>query len=296
MTDLYEVHVRPDLADPVLVLALDGWIDAGFGAAVARRALLDAAGPTTLIATFDRDRLLDFRARRPTMHIEVGQVTSLSWPSIELRAAVDPSQPSQPPVLYLVGAEPDHAWGAFCDAVVDLAGQLGVRIVVGLGAYPTPVPHTRPSRLAATLSTPELADGRSYLLASIDVPAGVQTALEQACAEAGIPAIGLWAQVPHYVVSMEYPGAAAALIDGLADLTGVRIDVAPLLDEAATLRQRLDELVQANPEHLTMVRRLEEQYDAEAAAPDEGLAGGRLPTADELVAEVERFLREQGGT
>ncbi|MGH9117393.1 MAG: proteasome assembly chaperone family protein [Acidimicrobiales bacterium] len=293
MSELFEMHGRPDLADPVLVLALDGWIDAGFGAAVARRALLDAAGPTTLIATFDRDRLLDFRARRPTMHIEVGEVTSMSWPSIELRAAVDPPQPS---MLYLVGAEPDHAWGAFCDAVVDLAGQLGVRIVVGLGAYPTPVPHTRPSRLAATLSTPELGDGRPYLLASIDVPAGVQTAVEQACAEAGIPAIGLWAQVPHYVVSMEYPGAAAALVDGLADLTGLRIDATPLLDEAATLRQRLDELVEANPEHLTMVRRLEEQYDAEAVAPNEqGLAGGRLPTADELVAEVERYLREQGG-
>ena len=109
----------------------------------------------------------------------------------------------------------------------ELAEDLGVRLVVGLGAYPTPVPHTRPSRLAATMSTTELGDGRGYLLASIDVPAGVQTAIEKACAEAGIPSIGLWAQVPHYVVSMEYPEAAAALIDGLADLTGLELDAAP---------------------------------------------------------------------
>jgi PAC2 family len=293
VSDLFDLYRRPNVTEPVLVLALDGWIDAGFGAAVARRALLESAGETELVASFDGDRLLDFRARRPTMHIELGEVTSLSWPSIELRAPVEPSEPA---ALYLVGAEPDHAWGAFCAAVAELAEDLGVRLVVGLGAYPTPVPHTRPSRLAATMSTTELGDGRGYLLASIDVPAGVQTAIEKACAEAGIPSIGLWAQVPHYVVSMEYPEAAAALVDGLADLTGLALDAAPLRDEAALLRQRLDELVKANPEHLTMVRRLEEQYDAEAVMPlDQGLAGGRLPTADELVAEVERFLREQGG-
>jgi predicted ATP-grasp superfamily ATP-dependent carboligase len=226
------------------------------------------------------------------MHIEVGEVTSLSWPSIDLLATGDPSQGA---VLYLVGAEPDHAWGAFCDAVVELAEMLDVRLVVGLGAYPTPVPHTRPARLAATLSTPDLGEGRDYLLASIDVPAGVQAAIEKACAEAGIPAIGLWAQVPHYVVSMEYPGAAVALLDGLADIAGMTLDVDGLRDEAAGLRRRLDELVKANPEHVSMVSRLEEQFDAETEGPSEqGLSGGRLPTADELVAEVERFLREQG--
>jgi hypothetical protein len=292
MSDLFAVHERPNLVDPVLVLALDGWIDAGFGAAVARRALLEAAGGTSLVATFDRDRLLDFRARRPTMHIDVGEVTSLSWPSIDL---VTPVEPAPGSMLYLVGAEPDHAWGAFCDAVVELAELLSVRLVVGLGAYPTPVPHTRPSRLAATLSTPDLGDGRDYLLASIDVPAGVQAAIEKACAEAGIPSIGLWAQVPHYVVSMEYPGAAVALLDGLADITGVPVEVGSLREEAVSLRQRLDELVKANPEHVSMVSRLEEQFDAEVVTPsDQGLSGGRLPTADELVAEVERFLREQG--
>jgi proteasome assembly chaperone (PAC2) family protein len=294
MSDLFELHERPQFNEPVLVLALDGWIDAGFGAAVARRTLLEAAGDTSLVASFDRDRLLDFRARRPTMHIDVGEVTSLSWPSIDLLAPTDESQGH---VLYLVGAEPDHAWGAFCEAVVELAAALGVRLVVGLGAYPTPVPHTRPARLAATLSTPELGDGRDYLLASIDVPAGVQAAIEKACAEADIPAIGLWAQVPHYVVSMEYPAAAVALLDGLADIAGLPIDVGSLRDDAASLRQRLDELVKANPEHVTMVSRLEEQFDAEAGTSSgQGLSGGRLPTGDELVAEVERFLREQGGS
>jgi proteasome assembly chaperone (PAC2) family protein len=292
MSDLYVIHERPPSSEPVLVLALDGWIDAGFGAAVARRALLDA-NPTTAMATFDTDRLLDFRARRPTMRLTDGEVTSLTWPTIELRASLDVTDS---PLVFLVGAEPDHAWGAFCAAVVDLAQVLGVRLVVGLGAYPTTVPHTRPSRLAASLSTPEVGAGRGYLLASIEVPAGIQAALEKACADDGIPSIGLWSQVPHYVVSMEYPAAAAALVDGLADIAGIELDASGLRDEAAALRSRLDELVAANPEHAAMVRRLEEQYDAEALGPADqgGLTGSRLPTADELAAEVERFLREQG--
>jgi hypothetical protein len=292
MSELYVLHERPPVSEPVLVLALDGWIDAGFGAAVARRALLEA-NPTEPVATFDTDRLLDFRARRPTMRLVDGEVTSITWPTIELRASVDAADP---PLVFLVGAEPDHAWGAFGAAVVDLAQVLDVRLVVGLGAYPTTVPHTRPPRLAASLSTPALAEGRDYLLASIEVPAGVQAALEKGCADDGIPSIGLWSQVPHYVVTMEYPAAAATLLDGLADIAGVALDASQLRDEAAAIRRRLDELVAANPEHAAMVRRLEEQYDAEVLGPADqgGLAGGRLPTADELAAEVERFLREQG--
>lgn len=291
MSDLYQLHDQPGLTEPVLVLALEGWIDAGFGAAVARRTLLDAAD-TAVVATFDTDRLLDFRARRPTMHLTDGEVTSLTWPTIELVAERDPSRA---PLLYLVGSEPDHAWHAFCEAVVELAERLGVRLVVGLGAYPTTVPHTRPSRLAASLSRPDLGRDRGYLLATIDVPAGVHAALEKACEANGIPAIGLWAQVPHYVVTMEYPGAAAALVEGLADIADVELDASGLRDEAAALRQRLDQLVAANPEHVAMVKRLEEQYDAELMTPGDqgGLAGGRLPTADELAAEVERFLRER---
>jgi proteasome assembly chaperone (PAC2) family protein len=291
MSDLYELHERLDLTEPVLVLALDGWIDAGFAAAAARRTLL-AAADTSVVASFDTDQLLDFRARRPTMHLSDGEVSSLTWPALELRAEPDRSDA---PMLYLIGSEPDHAWHAFCEAVVELAEIFEVRLVVGLGAYPTTVPHTRPSRLAASISTPELAQGRGYIRATIDVPAGIQAAIEKACAANGIPAIGLWAQVPHYVVSMEYPEAAAGLVDGLADIAGVKLDSSGLRDDAAMLRQRLDQLVAANQDHATMVRRLEEQYDAELVAPVEeiGFTGRRLPTADELAAEVERFLREQ---
>ncbi len=288
---LFELVERPDLESPVLVLALDGWIDAGLGAANARTALLTAID-TTLLASFDADELLDHRARRPTMHLADGVMQNLTWPTIELRAGSDRDGND---VVLLVGAEPDHRWRAFSSAVVDLALELGVRLAVGLGAYPAPVPHTRPTRIATTASDPSLAR-YAAVRSTIDVPSGVNAAIEWRAHELGIPAVGLWAQVPHYVAAMPYPAASAALIEALALVGELSLDAAPLHDEAAVARQRLDALVEQNAEHVQMVRQLEVAYDNEALAPgatgELGLAGP-LPSGDELAAEVERFLREQ---
>src|SRR3954447_3107987 len=129
---LFELVERPDLESPVLILALDGWIDAGIGAANARAALLNALAPST-VALFDSDQLLDHRARRPTMHLVDGVVSGLTWPAVALQAASDMEGND---VLLLVGSEPDHAWRPFPRAAVDLAREFGCRMVVGLGAYP----------------------------------------------------------------------------------------------------------------------------------------------------------------
>jgi proteasome assembly chaperone (PAC2) family protein len=285
---LFDLVERPDLESPVLVLALDGWIDAGLGATNARAALLSTLDTVT-IARFDGDALLDHRARRPTMHLVDGVMTGLTWPSIELRAASDASGND---VLLLVGAEPDHTWQAFARAVVDLAMELGARLVVGLGAYPAPVPHTRPTRLASTASDASLA-AYAPVHATIDVPAGVQAAIERCAHEVGLPALGLWAQVPHYVSAMPYPAASAALIDGLIGVGDLDLDPSALRDEAATTRQRLDALVADNEEHQQMVSQLEASYDAEAGVGPATGFGGPLPSGDELAAELERYLRDQ---
>src|SRR5690606_34101655 len=153
---LYEFHEHPELESPALVVVLDGWIDAGLGAQQAR-ACIDEQVDSILVATFDTDALLDHRARRPTMHLVDGVHAGLEWPSIELRAATDPAGNE---LLLLVGVEPDHQWQAFSSAVADLALELSVRLVVGLGAYPAPhraVGHghrsraRRPGRLRARL-------------------------------------------------------------------------------------------------------------------------------------------------
>jgi proteasome assembly chaperone (PAC2) family protein len=295
MSPLFELVERPDLESPVVVLALDGWVDAGLGAGNARSTLLGVLDTVT-VAVFDSDELLDHRARRPTMHLVEGVNTGLTWPSIELRAASDADGND---LLLLVGAEPDHRWRAFSRAAVDLAMDFGARMVVGLGAYPAPVPHTRPTRLAVATTDPAVASPGS-VRATIDVPSGIQGAIERRAHEVGLPAVGLWAQVPHYVSAMPYPAASAALLDGLAELGSLRIDTAALHREAEDTRLRLDALVAGNDEHQQMVAQLEasadetgESSDAAPSGPGAGLGPGPLPSGDELAAELERFLREQ---
>jgi hypothetical protein len=285
---LYELLSRPLLEDPVLVVALDGWIDAGFAAATAGAHLVSILDPA-VVARFDVDVLVDHRSRRPITHLVEGVNTGLTWPRLELRHGKDADGRD---VLLLLGSEPDVRWRSFCQQVVALVGDLGVHLVVGLGAFPAPVPHTRTLRLASTATTPELA-ARVPVRATLDVPAGVQAAIERSCADAGLPAIGIWAQVPHYLVNMTYPAASAALVDGLADLAGLRLDSTPLHEAAAALRARVDELVAGNPEHAEMVRALEANHDSELA--EDAPPMGPVPSGDELAAEIERFLREQGG-
>jgi len=293
---LYEILDDIDLDRPVAVLALDGWIDAGGGAQQAREALL-AALDTTTVATFDTDQLLDFRARRPSMRLDEGVLTGLTWPSIELRAATDFDGND---LLLLVGAEPDHQWRAFASDAVDLLVRFGSPLVVGLGAYPAAVPHTRPTRLASSASDERLARFTA-VRTSVEVPTGVQGAIERRAAEMGLDAIGLWAQVPHYVAAMPSPAAAAALVDGLSAVSGIAVPSDDLHREAQSLRSRLDDLVAGNPEHVRMVHELEEQWDGEEAGGEPDGAGDassppmNMVSGDEIAAEFERFLREQDG-
>jgi predicted ATP-grasp superfamily ATP-dependent carboligase len=275
---LYELFERPSLDDPVLVMALDGWIDAGLGAATALATLMSSVD-VTIVATFDTDTLLDHRSRRPVVHIDEGVNTGLTWPALHLHAGHDRDGRA---LLVLAGPEPDHSWGAFCRSVVALTTSLGASLAVGLGAFPAPVPHTRATRLASTATTRDLADRVGFIPGRIDVPAGVHAALERAFADAGVPAVGLWARVPHYLAAMPYPAAAAALLRGLRELTGLAVDVDELDRSAIETRVQVDELVKNNPEHLQLVSQLEQQVDAE------------LPSGDELAAELERFLRDQG--
>jgi hypothetical protein len=283
---LYELIEEPSLDAPVLVLALEGWIDAGLGASRAMAMLLDTLD-TAVVARFDPDALLDYRARRPTMHLVEGVARDLTWPSTELHAATDLDGND---MLLLTGAEPDRVWRQFTDEVTDLALHFGTGMVVGLGAYPAPAPHTRSPLLACTAATPELAERGAFLRASIDVPAGVHAAIERECAARGLPSLGLWAQVPHYAAAMPYPAASASLLEGLAQAAGLALPFGELQREVDDTRAQLDELIAQNPEHVAMLRRLEEQADALFA---EG--GMELPSGDELAAELERYLREQRG-
>jgi len=278
------------LSRPVLVVALEGWVDAGMGASAAINALLSSS-PTAVVASFDTESLIDQRARRPIARLEDGVTTELTWPAIRVVAAKDRVGAD---ILFLTGPEPDFLWPTFIDAVVGLVQGLDVRTVVGLGAFPAPTPHTRPVRLASTVppQSVELAGRVGTVHGTLEVPAGVQAALEVALGQAGVPVIGLWARVPHYVSAMPYPEASAALIEGLCAVTGTVLDSSSLRDSAEASRRQVDELIGANPEHLEMVRRLEAALDSEEVSP----AGLEMdvPTGDEIAAELEQFLRGEG--
>ena len=217
------------------------------------------------------------------MHIVDGVSTGIDWPKIDISAGRDANDRD---VLILSGAEPDHNWRAFTTAVVDLADRFGVRRAVAMGAYPAAVPHTRPSRLTITSPTVDLARSNEQQ-ATLDVPAGMAAVLEQALDAAGIEALTLWAQVPHYIPPGPYPAATQALIEGLEESAGVTVASGELGERALATRNRLDELVSDEASHKAMLSELERQHD------QLGHDGETLPTSDELAAEVEQFLRSQ---
>jgi predicted ATP-grasp superfamily ATP-dependent carboligase len=283
VSDLVTLHSWPELEHPVLVVCLEGWIDAGQAAATAMNTLRRIM-PHELLATFDSDELIDHRARRPMLRIVNGVDTDLRWPELRLEVATNRTGRS---VLLLSGPEPDMRWHRFVDEVVNLAGRLGVEMVVGLGAFPAPVPHTRPVRLAGTSTDAELVSRVGFVPATLDVPAGAQGALEFAFGEAGIPALGLWARVPHYASAMPYPAAVVALLRELAKIGELEIDTSGLEAAAQANLAQIDQLISRSDEHSAMVRQLEAQHDREQAPSD----FGELPSGDELAAELERFLR-----
>ncbi len=277
---LYSMVEQPELDAPVLVMALKGWIDAGLGADAAADVLTSELEPRT-VARFDADALLDWRARRPLMRLEDGLNTRVSWDETELSWARDRAGND---LLVLLGNEPDHAWLSFSEQVVDLAIDLGARLVLGFGAYPAPVPHTRPALVAASASDPDLAAG--LVRSSVEVPTGVQGLIERRAALRGLPTIGLWAQVPHYAAAMPYPAASLVLLETANRVGGLRLPTGDLADQAAASRARIDELIAQNPEHLAMLRQLEQQVDEQPSS--------MTPTSGEdLAAELERFLRDQ---
>jgi hypothetical protein len=296
MTDApYVLHGPvPELDHPVMVAMLAGWIDASGAAEAALEAVRHDCGVRPLL-TFDGDTFIDYRARRPTMELRKGVNARIVWPAIELQVGHDLAGHD---VVVLGGPEPDTAWRRFAAVVAELAVSLGVHRTVILGAYPFATPHTRPPRLSSSSPSGLTVGTFPMQQTSFDVPAGMGAVLEHALADRGVEAIGVWAQVPHYVSAMPYPAATVALVDALRDVGGVVVDAAGARQEAIVQRERLDQLIASNIEHVTMVHQLEEAYDATGGAATEGsqstFSASEIPSPDELAEEFQRFLREQG--
>ena len=275
---LFTLDDPGDLIAPTLLAAFDGWVDAG---SAATTALEQVAGEASVIATFDPDALFDYRARRPPLEIVDGRLAELTWPELVLRR----TRVADRDLLVLVGPEPDYRWRAVADAVIDLAGRLGVVEWISLGAIPAAVPHTRSVPILGTESAPGLlkAEVPAGPAGILRVPSALVSALEIEVARAGVPALGYFAQVPHYI-SGPYPAASVALLETVGHHLGAHLPAGDLEDEARQLRSRLDAAAAIEETTRTYVERLESMVDEQ-----------RLPAGDDLIADIERFLRDRGG-
>lgn len=275
---LYRIDAEPGFTAPVMVAALEGWVDAGASGTTAAGQLAESG---RLVATFDADAIYDYRARRPTLDILDGRPITLEWPQLTVTA----TEIEDRELLVLTGPEPDYRWRELADAAIELARRFGVASWASLGAIPAAVPHTRPVPVLATASASGLlpAGIRQGPDGLLRVPSAALSVLELSAAEAGIPAVGFFAQVPHYV-NATYPTASIALLTALGHYLGVELPVGQLATRALERRNLLDAATASDEQTKAYVERLE------------GLADeSRLPAGDELIADIERFLREGSG-
>lgn len=274
---LCELRDPGDLVAPLLVASFDGWVDAGAAATMATTRLAEDAA---VIATFDTDRLYDYRARRPTLEIADGRPDRLTWPELTLRRA----QFDDRDLLVLAGPEPDYRWHELERAVVDLVHRLGIGTWMSLGAIPAAVPHTRPVTILGTQSQPGLLRGdvAAGPEGVLRVPAAAISVLDLAVSGAGVPTVGYYAQVPHYVTGA-YPPASVELLRLVGGHLEVEIAMGELRDEARRMLARLDAATAADANTRAYVERLEAMVDE-----------ARRPEGDDLISEIERFLRDRG--
>ena len=283
----------PELGRPVLIQALTGFVDAGAAGRLAREHLLTTL-ESRVVATFDIDALLDYRSRRPVMMFVEDHWESYEEPSLALHVLYDGSNT---PFLLLAGPEPDLHWERFTTAVTQLIEALSVRLTVGFNAIPMAVPHTRPTGVTAHATRKELIAGYEPWLRRVQVPGAAGHLLEFRLGQGGRDAMGFAVHVPHYLAQSEYPAAAERLLTAVSKATGLLLPTEELRVAADLARAEIDKQIGQADEAASVVRSLEEQYDAFVR----GQTGvsllaeqtGPLPTADELGAELERFLAEQ---
>ena len=288
---LYEfTAARQDLGRPVLLHALNGFVDAGNAGRLAREHLMESLG-STMIAKFDIDQLFDYRSRRPIMQFSADHWESYDDPQLELHLLSDDDET---PFLLLTGPEPDLQWERFIAALIGLIRELDVRLTVGVHAIPMSIPHTRPGGVTAHGTRPELIAGYEPWIAKVQVPASVTNLLQFRMGQQGLDAIGFAAHVPHYLAESEYPQAAELLLTSVSRATGLLLPTDALRIAGESVRAEVERQLTENQQASAVVRALEEQYDAFMRGRGTNLLtqDTPLPTADELGAELERFLAE----
>ena len=289
--ELYEVtEADVPASGSVLIVALDGFVDAGNACRLAVDAMREGREGRTL-ARFDVDQLIDYRSRRPPLRFDTDHWASYFSPDLDVVALTDSADTE---FLLLAGPEPDSQWERFAAAVAQLVQRFEVRLVINLAAIPMNVPHTRPIGVTVHGTRQELTEGHEAWFAAADVPGSAVGLMELRLGEAGHDAMGFAVHVPHYLARAEYPQAARVLVDHVGMAAGLYLSTEALSSAAERADKEIGEQVAASEEVRQVVEMLERQYDAVTAGRASGMSD-ELPSADELAAEVERFLAGHDG-
>lgn len=267
-----------------MVVAFQGWSDAGEAATAAISHLHELWG-AKVFASIDPEDFFDFQAHRPLVRINEEGIREITWPRTEFAHAAVPG--AERDVVLLSGIEPSMRWPTFCDLVLDVARTCGVELLVALGALLAGRPHTRPIRVTGSASTPDLASRFGLATPRYEGPTGIAGVVIDVCRRNELDAMTLWSWVPHYLQGSPSPGASLALLQRLATLLDVSVDLSDLEQRSRAHDARVNDAVSSDPNIMSTVEELERQADAEDL--DE------IPSGEELAAEVERFLRDQPG-
>jgi proteasome assembly chaperone (PAC2) family protein len=278
------IHRRPELTRPVLIAAFRGWNDGAQAASLAA-GYLAKTWQAERFAHVDPEEFFDFQATRPQVSLEGGITRKIDWPETAFYH-VRPEGLDRDVVL-LLGIEPNLRWRTFTDLLVGLVRELGVEMMITLGALLADVPHTRPSPVTGSASDPDLVRQLGLSESRYEGPTGIVGVLHDACRGAEIPSASLWVAVPHYVSLTPSPRAAVALCERLGGLLGVDIDVAELEEAAQSYEEQVSEAVASDEETAAYVEELEHRVDSLEET------SGELPSGDALAAELTRFLRER---
>ena len=280
---------RPELERPVLIDGFTGWNDAAEAASLAVSTVGEQWGAKRF-GGFDGEEFYDYQTTRPQIKLVEGVTRTIEWPENELSAtearvgALDGSG-----AILLSGPEPNFRWRTFSQAVVDLARELDVRLVITLGALLADVPHSRPVSVAANAQDPSLVDNLGLTASRYEGPTGITGVLHRYCASKNLPSVSFWASVPHYLPSVPSAPAALALMQSLSNLLGTSFDTANLESSSEDYQRQVSVAVAQDSDLASYVRTLEERYDAQTESGERN-----LPSGDELAKELERFLREKG--
>ncbi|KIF73711.1 carboxylate--amine ligase [Streptomyces sp. 150FB] len=280
---MIELEGVPELIDPVMVAAFEGWNDAGDAASTAV-GHLDREWKGEVFAALDAEDYYDFQVNRPTVHLD-GGTRKVVWPTTRL-SVVRVGGDTPRDLVLVRGIEPSMRWRSFCNEILGFAHELGVEMVVILGALLGDTPHTRPVPVSGVTSDADLARTMDLEETRYEGPTGIVGILQEACTHAGVPAVSLWAAVPHYVSQPPNPKATLALLNRLEDLIGLRIPQGELAEDARAWQLGVDQLAAEDSEVAEYVQSLEEARDT-----------AELPEAsgEAIAREFERYLRRRDG-